>query len=124
MRKWLSSVTGMVCSWIPRQGPAPPVRGTLCQEGGRGTPPGGRKKRRIEVHFAPSSLPQPKETTSGQDDRADRRRRPQTLSLPRRTQEQAARGLDRGAGNLRGQQPYQEHRRRLRSRRLSRLRVG
>src|SRR3989475_3891038 len=60
----------------------------------------------------------------GQDDRTDRRRRPQALSLPLGTQGKAARGLDRGAGNFRGQQPYQEHRRRLRGRRLSRHRAG
>src|SRR5436309_2096271 len=60
----------------------------------------------------------------GQDDRTDRRRRPQALRLPRGTQGQAARGLDRGAGNLRGQRPYQEHRRRLCRGRLSRRRPG
>src|SRR6266516_7361283 len=64
------------------------------------------------------------ETKSGQDDRTDRLGRPQALRLPRGTQGQAARGRDRGAGDLRGQQPYQEHRRRLRSRRLSRRRAG
>src|SRR5882762_10053188 len=100
MRKWLSSVTGMGVLL---------VYGALCQRTKYTLRSPGKAIRRHE---------------RGQDDRTDRRRRPQALRLPRGTQGQAARGPDRGAGNLRGQQPYQEHRRRLRRRRLSRRRPG
>src|SRR6266568_120986 len=101
MRKWLSSVTGMACSWSGYGDIMPKTKYTL-------------RSRKYTLQ----------ETKSGQDDRTDRLGRPQTLRLPRGTQGQAARGPDRGAGNFRGQQPYQEHRRRLRSRRLPRRGTG
>src|SRR5258708_30785939 len=76
-----------------------------------------------EVHFA---LPQKleEEKPSGQDDRTQRRRRPQIGRLPGRTQGKTPRRADRGAGDLRGQQPHPERRRRLRRGRLSRRRSG
>src|SRR6266850_779387 len=74
MRKWFSSVTGMVAA--PAAGTA-----TLCQRRSTLCAPANTRYRRQK---------------SGQDDRTDRLGRAQTLRLPRRAQGQVERGLDIG----------------------------
>src|SRR5712664_1342785 len=86
-------------------------------------PPASRPHYAKERSTLCASPKTPEEKPSGQDDRTQRRRRPQTRRLPRGTQGKTPRRADRGAGDLRGERPYPERRRRLRRGRLSRHRT-